>query len=103
MPYCFSNAEIDLHKEDLFCRKSFSSFFIDTEYTHEFSYSWEANKSNTLIIPERWNMNIGVRQSFNRHYNLSFEIHNLLDKEQWSEFRYPLPGRTLHFKLRYTL
>ena len=103
MPYCFGNAGIDLHKENLFCKNSFSSLFIDTEYTHEFSYSWAANNNNTLVIPEKWNFNIGVRQSFTRHYHVSFEVHNLMNKEQWSEFQYPLPGRTFHLKLRYTL
>lgn len=103
MPYCFGNAGIDLHKENLFCKNSFSSLFLDAEYTHEYSYSWIANDNNTLVIPEKWNFNIGVRQSFAKHYQMSFEVHNLMDKGQWSEFRYPLPGRAFHLKLRYTL
>lgn len=103
MPYCFGNAALALHCNDLLCRNSYSSLFVDSEYTHEFSYSWEANSSNTLIIPEKWNFNIGIRQSFASRYHISLEVHNLFDKEQWSEFRYPQSGRTLHAKFRYTL
>ena len=103
MPYCFGNAEIDLHQRNLLCKKSLSEIFLNLEYTHEFSYTWVANENSTLVIPERWNLDAGIRQSFADRYHISFEVHNLLDKEQWSEFRYPLPGRTYHLKLRYTL
>lgn len=103
MPYCFGFASIDLHKNDLLCKNSYSTFFAEVDYTHAFSYSWAMNSNSSLMIPEKWNVNIGIRQSFLDCYHISFEVHNLLDNELWSEFRYPLPGRSFHVKLRYTL
>ena len=44
----------------------------------------------------------GEHISFLGHYHLSFAVRNVLNTEQWEEFRYPIPGRTFHAKLRYT-
>lgn len=102
-PYCFGSGGIKLHRANLTGRNTLSSLSFDAEYTHAFSYSWEANNQNNLKIPERLSLNVGLHQSIHRHYHLSFEVHNLMNKEHWAEFRYPLPGRSFHFKLKYVL
>lgn len=103
MPYFFGNAMIDFHKEDLFTGGLDAELFVEGEFTEKFSYNWEASNRNTLIIPRRWGLNAGIQVNYKKHYGISFEVHNITDEEHWAEYRYPLPGRTFHLKLKYIL
>lgn len=100
IPYFFGNAEFSMYKKGLLGKRSYTSLSLLSSFTEKFSYNWEASRHNTLIIPRKWNFNIALFQSFQTRYHLSFEVHNLFNTEQWAEFRYPLPGRTYHLKLK---
>lgn len=103
IPYLFGNAELNLHFRDLIGRGTELSLYSAGSFTERFSYDWEASSRNTLIIPRKWSLDAGIHASFRDRYHLTLEAHNILDKEQWAEFQYPLPGRTLHAKLRIIL
>lgn len=104
MPYFFGNGIIDFHKQDIFkCKGLTGSLFYEVAFTEKYSYDWETSQSNTLIVPRRWTMNTGVHLNFNQSYFMSFEVHNLANREQMAEFNYPLPGRTFHVKLKYIM
>lgn len=102
-PYLFGNASFVFEKNDLFLSNLSSSIHLDMEYTHRFSYAWEASGRNDMIVPEKVNYNVGLQQSLGRHCQIGFEIRNILNKENWAEYRYPLPKRTFHLKLKYIL
>lgn len=103
MPYFFGNAELRFSQRDLFTKDAQSSLFVAGDFTENFYYNWTLSKDSNLEIPRRWNLNAGVQQSFKDRYHLSFEVHNLLNSEQWAEYKYPLPGRSFHGKIKITL
>ena len=56
-----------------------------------------------MLIPARYSWDVAVHHSFNKHCQLSFEIRNLLNRENWAEFRYPMERRTFHLKIKYII
>lgn len=103
MPYLFGNAAVIIEKKNLIARNADSSLNLDMEYTHRFSYGWEANSKNSLAVPTKQIWNLGMHQSFGKHISIGAEVRNLFDKKNWAEYRYPLPGRTFHMKLIYNI
>lgn len=103
MPYLFGNVGLRLHKDGLLGKTSSSAFASTFGFTKEFSYNWEASNNNTMLIPARYSWDVAVHHSFNKHCQLSFEIRNLLNRENWAEFRYPMERRTFHLKIKYII
>ena len=103
MPYLFGNVGLRLHKDGLLGKTSSSAFSSTFGFTKEFSYNWEASNNNTMLIPARYSWDVAVHHSFNKHCQLSFEIRNLLNRENWAEFRYPMERRTFHLKIKYII
>lgn len=103
LPYFYANSEFNIHKHNVILKNSHLSLFTGFEFTERFSYNWEASVQNTMIVPRKWIFYIGTKCSFYNRFHMNFEIHNLFNKRAWAEFRYPLPGRTFHLKLRYTI
>ncbi|MCE2615816.1 MAG: TonB-dependent receptor [Phocaeicola sp.] len=103
MPYLFSNIGLRLHKDRLLGKSSSSAFVSSFGYTKEFSYNWEASNNNTMLIPARYSWDVAVHHSFNKHCQLSFEVQNILNRENWAEFRYPMERRTFHLKIKYII
>ena len=102
VPWLFGNVTLDAHMEDPFGIRSYGSLYVSCQGTEEFSYGWEVSRRNQMRVPRKWNLDAGLHISFLGHYHLSFAVRNVLNTEQWEEFRYPIPGRTFHAKLRYT-
>ena len=102
VPWLFGNVTLDAHMEAPFGIRSYGSLYVSCQGTEEFSYGWEVSRRNQMRVPRKWNLDAGLHISFLGHYHLSFAVRNVLNTEQWEEFRYPLPGRTFHAKLRYT-
>ena len=103
MPYLFGNVGVRLHKDGLLSKSSSSAFASTFGFTKAFSYNWEASKHNTMLIPARYCWDVAVHHSFNKHCQLSFEIRNILNRENWAEFRYPMERRTFHLKIKYII
>lgn len=103
VPWLFGNVTIDAHVENLFGFKNYTSLYASCQATEEFSYGWELSRRDQMKVPRKWNLDLGLYFSFLGQYHVSFAVRNLLNTEQWEEFRYPLPGRTYHAKLRYTI
>ena len=103
MPYLFGNVGVRLHKDGLLSKSSSSAFASTFGFTKAFSYNWEASKHNTMLIPARYCWDVAVHHSFNKRCQLSFEIRNILNRENWAEFRYPMEGRTFHLKMKYII
>ena len=103
MPYLFGNVGVRLHKDGLLSKSSSSAFTSTFGFTKAFSYNWEASNHNTMLIPARYCWDVAVHHSFNKRCQLSFEIHNILNRENWAEFRYPMERRTFHLKMKYII
>lgn len=103
MPYLFGNVGVRLHKDGLLNKSSSSAFASTFGFTKAFSYNWEASKHNTMLIPARYCWDVAVHHSFNKRCQLSFEIRNILNRENWAEFRYPMERRTFHLKMKYII
>ena len=103
MPYLFGNVGVRLHKDGLLSNSSSSAFASTFGFTKAFSYNWEASKHNTMLIPARYCWDVAVHHSFNKRCQLSFEIRNILNRENWAEFRYPMERRTFHLKMKYII
>lgn len=103
MPYLFGNVGVRLHKDGLLSKSSSSAFASTFGFTKAFSYNWEASKHNTMLIPARYCWDVAVHHSFNKRFQLSFEIRNILNRENWAEFRYPMERRTFHLKMKYII
>lgn len=103
MPYLFGNVGVRLHKDGLLSKSSSSAFASTFGFTKAFSYNWEASNHNTMIIPARYCWDVAVHHSFNKRCQLSFEIRNILNRENWAEFRYPMERRTFHLKMKYII
>lgn len=103
MPYLFGNVGVRLHKDGLLSKFSSSAFASTFGFTKAFSYNWEASNHNTMLIPARYCWDVAVHHSFNKRCQLSFEIRNILNRENWAEFRYPMERRTFHLKMKYII
>lgn len=103
MPYLFGNVGVRLHKDGLLSKSSSSAFASTFGFTKAFSYNWEASNHNTMLIPVRYCWDVAVHHSFNKRCQLSFEIRNILNRENWAEFRYPMERRTFHLKMKYII
>ena len=103
MPYLFGNVGVRLHKDGLLSKSSSSAFASTFGFTKTFSYNWEASNHNTMLIPARYCWDVAVHHSFNKRCQLSFEIRNILNRENWAEFRYPMERRTFHLKMKYII
>lgn len=103
MPYLFGNVGVRLHKDGLLSKFSSSAFVSTFGFTKAFSYNWKASKHNTMLIPARYCWDVAVHHSFNKRCQLSFEIRNILNRENWAEFRYPMERRTFHLKMKYII
>ena len=103
MPYLFGSVGVRLHKDGLLSKSCSSAFASTFGFTKAFSYNWEASKHNTMLIPARYCWDVAVHHSFNKRCQLSFEIRNILNRENWAEFRYPMERRTFHLKLKYII
>ncbi len=104
IPYFFANWGVEYHKNNLFGKDQYTKIFYDTQFTHDYYYNWKMNNDPSRIIKGNLIHNIGIQQSFHKNrYTASFEIHNIADTEAWNIYKMPLMGRSIHFKLRYTL
>lgn len=103
MPYLFGNVGVRLHKDGLLSKSSSSAFASTFGFTKAFSYNWEASNHNTMLIPAKYCWDVAVHHSFNKRCQLSFEIRNILNRENWAEFRYPMERRTFHLKMKYII
>jgi len=104
-PHFYANAGLELHKENFFGgRKQNSKLFFDYAFVEEFFNVFQMSEVKNKKVPRSSVFNIGIEQSFNsQKWTFAVQVDNLLDKEIYNEYNYPLPGRWLKAKIRYLL
>ncbi len=103
IPYFFANFGAEYHSNKIFGKDWFFKAFWDSKFTDKFFYSWKLSNNQSRAIPKNWSNDIGIFIQYKNTYSLSMECHNIGDVEVWNLYRKPLPGRSFHIKLRYTL
>ena len=106
IPYLLGNAGLELHWMDLFgfVRGANTRLLCDASYVHEYFYDFEVSRFQERRIPSSISLDAGLEQSFgNGRWTVTVKVKNLLDRDLYSEYNQPLPGRSFSLKLRYLL
>ena len=106
IPYLLGNAGLELHWMDLFgfVRGANTRLLCDASYVHEYFYDFEVSRFQERRIPSSISLDAGLEQSFgNGRWTVTAKVKNLLDRDLYSEYNQPLPGRSFSLKLRYLL
>ncbi len=103
IPYFFTNIGAELHRENFFGGKGQNTrLFVDCSFVEEYFYNFEQSIHQERRIPRAETVNAGLEHSFrDRTIFLKFQMNNVTDKQVFSEFNRPLPGRNFSVKLRY--
>ena len=108
IPAFYYNYGMEYHAEGLIGRRELSRVYIDVSHVGEFDWGWQmsslAEERRKWRIPSNDVFTIGLQQSlWHNNMSLSLELENVFNKENYMEFKMPLPGRTLKAKLRFNL
>ena len=108
IPAFYYNYGMEYHAEGLIGRRELSRVYIDVSHVGELDWGWQmsslAEERRKWRIPSNDVFTIGLQQSlWHNNMSLSLELENVFNKENYMEFKMPLPGRTLKAKLRFNL
>lgn len=103
VPYLLGNIGLEYHHNNLFGGSGQNTRFLyDASYIHQYYYDFEVSIYQDRKIPSTLTMDMGIEHSWgNGRWTLTAKVKNMLDKEIFSEFNRPLPGRNIAIKLRY--
>ena len=103
VPYLLGNIGLEYHHNNLFGGSGQNTRFLyDASYIHQYYYDFEVSSYQDRKIPSTLTMDMGIEHSWgNGRWTLTAKVKNMLDKEIFSEFNRPLPGRNIAIKLRY--
>jgi vitamin B12 transporter len=103
MPWLFGTALVEARAEGLLGRTARSRLFAEGLFTEEYFYAFELSNRQERRIPRALTLTLGAEQTWPATgLTLSAEVQNLTDATVLNQFNYPLPGRTLRMKVRYT-
>ena len=105
IPYLMANGGLEFHKENLFgVRNTNTRLFTDASFVEEYFYDFEQSIYQERRIPRSFRVDVGVEYSmFGGTLIVSGKLGNVTGAKLFSEFNYPLPGRTFSVRLRYVL
>lgn len=105
IPYFYANGGCELHKENLFGGKQQNSkFFISSSFIHEYFYDFEVSRFQERKIPSTLSFDLGMEHSWrNGNSSVGIQVNNITNEVLITEFRRPLPGRTVSLKLRHII
>lgn len=105
IPYFMANAGLELHKEGLFGLKNTNTrFFTDMAFVEQYYYDFELSVHQERRIPRSVRLDMGIEYSMlGGSVIVSGKAGNVTNAKLFSEFNYPLPGRTFSLRIRYVL
>lgn len=103
IPYFMANAGLEYHKEDLFGAKNTNTrLFGDASFVEEYFYDFEQSPHQMRRIPRSLRFDLGLEYSIlNGALIFSGKLGNITNAKLFSEYNYPMPGRTFSLRLRY--
>ncbi|RRD91106.1 TonB-dependent receptor [Bacteroides heparinolyticus] len=105
IPYLMANGGVELHKENfLGVRNTNARFFADAAFVEQYFYDFEQSMYQERRIPRSLRLDLGIEYTMlGGALILSAKMGNATNAKLFSEFNYPLPGRTFSVRLRYVL
>lgn len=104
IPIVYANWMVDYRKNNLFGGKGqYSRFYYEGSFTDKYYYGYKMSVNQSYEIPATCLHTVGAEYAImNRRVSFALECDNILDSKRLSNFNYPLPGRTIQLKLRWT-
>ena len=104
IPIFFVNWSVDYRKDNLFGgRGQYSRFYYEGGYTDKYYYGYALTANQNFIIPASCIHTVGAEYAIlNRRVLFSLECHNIFDTKELTNLNYPLAGRTVQAKVRFT-
>ncbi len=104
IPVLYFNWMADYRKDNLFGGKGqYTRFYYEGGYTDKYYYGFELSKNQDFKIPSTHIHTLGMEYGFmNRKIIIGLECHNILDADEMTNFNFPLAGRTIAAKIRFT-
>ena len=105
IPYFMSNVGLEYHQENLFgLRNTNTRLFADLAFVEQYYYDFELSIHQERSIPRSLRLDMGIEYSLLQgKVVISAKAGNVTNAKLFSEFNYPLPGRTFSLRLRYIL
>lgn len=104
IPILFFNWMADYRKDNLFGgRGQYTRIYYEGGYTDRYYYGYELSRHQDYKIPSSCIHTVGFEYGIlNRKIILGVECHNLFNTAEMTNFNYPLAGRTVSAKIRFT-
>ncbi|QLE01152.1 TonB-dependent receptor [Galbibacter sp. BG1] len=117
VPYLFANLNIDYKIFNPFATNDRFDLYTNFGYTH-FYYRFSIPKdlesdnifekpdvdADEFLIPTQYVWDLGISYKVNNQpLWLSMAVNNILNEDQFDNFRVQKPGRNINFKIRYTI
>ena len=104
IPILFFNWMLDYRKDNPFGGKGqYARAYYEGGYTDKYYYGYELSRHQDYKIPSACLHTVGLEYGImNRKVLFGVECHNLFDTDEMTNFNYPLAGRTVMAKIRFT-
>jgi hypothetical protein len=104
IPVFFVNWSADYRRDNLFGgRGQYNRFYYEGGYTDEYYYGYALTASQNYVIPRSVIHTFGAEYAIlDRRVLFSLECHNIFDAKELTNLNYPLAGRTIQAKVRFT-
>jgi hypothetical protein len=104
IPIFFVNWSADYRKDNLFGgRGQYSRFYYEGGYTDEYYYGYSLTPTQSYVIPRSVIHTVGTEYAIlDRRILFSLECHNIFNTKELTNLNYPLAGRTIQAKVRFT-
>ena len=104
IPILFFNWMLDYRKDNPFGGKGqYARAYYEGGYTDKYYYGYELSRHQDYKIPSACLHTVGLEYGImNRKVLFGVECHNLFDTDEMTNFNYPLAGRTIMAKIRFT-
>jgi outer membrane receptor protein involved in Fe transport len=104
LPWLFGSAFVEASPRDFLGVGQRTRLFAEADYTAEFFYAFEVSRRQSRRIPAALTLGLGAEHTWSElGLSVAAEVRNLLDARVLNLLNNPLPGRSFHLKLRYTL
>jgi outer membrane receptor protein involved in Fe transport len=104
IPIFFINWSLDYRKDNLFGgRGQYSRFYYEGGYTGKYYYGYALTANQSYVIPGSCIHTVGAEYAIlNRRVLFSLECHNIFNTKELTNLNYPLAGRIVQAKIRFT-
>jgi outer membrane receptor protein involved in Fe transport len=104
IPVLFANWSADYRKDNLFGgRGQYSRFYYEGGYTDRYYYGYNLTVNQNFVIPSSCIHTVGAEYAIlDRRVLFSLECHNIFNTRELTNLNYPLAGRTVQAKVRFT-